>query len=141
RPGEAAAPRVEGRAGEAAAATLDGRRRHPRRPSSVSVLRPFRPSAEPTALPRAPLRPFGPSAEPAAVDDADRAPGRRHSGASAPRSGPPRNDRGRRLRRPISYLGAAPLQLPPPPAVQDPRWRLLASKISTGYRLAFDCGH
>ncbi|CAN6179509.1 unnamed protein product, partial [Urochloa humidicola] len=50
-PGEAAARPHLGLKGEAAAATLDGRRRRPRRSSSVSVLRPFRPSAKPTALP------------------------------------------------------------------------------------------
>ncbi|CAN6225898.1 unnamed protein product, partial [Urochloa humidicola] len=87
--GEAAAPRVEGRAGEAAAATLDGRRRHPRRPSSVSVLRPFRPSAEPTALPcrrcgrSGPQRSRPPSTTPIELRAADaqahprHAPGRR----------------------------------------------------------------
>ncbi|CAN6180070.1 unnamed protein product, partial [Urochloa humidicola] len=146
-PGEAAARPHLGLKGEAAAATLDGRRRRPRRSSSVRLrAAAVQALGEANRLATPPLRPFGPSVEPATVDDADRAPGRRGTVVADDSTGqyltwalllsncphrPPSNSR-------VPKILAGRRSIP---AVQDPRRRLLPSKISTGCRLAFDCGH
>ncbi|CAN6319502.1 unnamed protein product, partial [Urochloa humidicola] len=95
----------------------EARRRHPRQPPSVSRAAAVRALGGAKRLAAPLLRPFEPSAEAAAVDDAKlrAADAQAHLRHAPGRRGP---HRGRRLRRPISYLGASRLQPPPPSAVR-----------------------